>query len=122
MQTETEWRPNMSPAFLPTIELTGDIALAIRTGNLKLRTGQWVSHPAGLKGQFLAARDGKLYISWHDRQAEGFNGRTQRFARAVWHQKRKYDPITAIAQAPRSLSFDMVKDWFRTRFVRRQPA
>lgn len=120
MQTETVVK--LSPSFLPTINLTGDITQAIREGGLKLRTGQWVSHPAGLKGQFLAVRNGQIFVAWNDRQEEDFTGRTQRFARAVWHHKRKYDPVTAITQAPRSLSFDMVKDWFRTRFTRRATA
>lgn len=102
--------------FLPTIRLSGSVLTAVEAGTLKLRTGQWVTDGAR-KGQFICARNGVAFVSWlaetpRKREVEGFDGRTQRFCRAVWHQKRKtVGPMQAVLGAPRSLTLWDVKEW-----------
>ena len=118
MQTDTTVAaPRMAAQFLPTVRLTADIEAAIQAGTLKLRTGQWVEDTTGsVRGQFIRASRYTTYVSWLHSEEE-FNQRTQRFCRAVWHARRKSaDPVYAVVSAPRSLSFDVIKDWFRTHF------
>lgn len=105
----------LSPVFLPTIDLTPDIEAAIKANALPVRTGQWVRNRFGTKGQFLAAENGNMYVSWAGLN-DGFEGRTQRFARANWHRKNKHDAVTAVTKAPSSVSMNTLKGWFKKKF------
>ncbi|EEE42842.1 hypothetical protein [Roseibium alexandrii] len=104
----------MNHKFLPTITLDLATLEAIKSGELEIRPGQWCEMPlTRRKGQFISVRDGIAYFSWTD-QKQSFEDRTQRFCRAIWHQRRKAaGPVTAVQKAPASLQFDTVRDWFK---------
>lgn len=103
----------MNHKFLPTITLDWTTLEAIKAGTLEIRPGQWVRTLTDRKGQFIAVRDGIAYFSWTDGQ-QSFDERTQRFCRAIWHQRRKcVGPVTAVQKAPSSLTFATVRDWFK---------
>ena len=115
--------PKMSPVFLPTVELTNEMITSILHGWVVLRRGQWVRKNDCL-GQYIHHRNGVLYVSWvAQHRNERFAERTQRFARAVWHHVRKdVSPELAVNGAPSSLSFKVLREWFRRRYpvVRRK--
>lgn len=100
----------LSPVFLPTVTITPEIVAALREGTLTLRPGQWVRWE-GRKGQFLRCVNGVVYVSWLC-PGEGFEERTQRMARAIWHGRYRHDMRT-IGRAPRS-----VGNWTLGEFVR----
>ena len=107
----------MNHKFLPTVTLTPSVRAAVEAGTLDLRPGQWVRDPlSGRKGQVIHIRNRTLYVSWTER-GEDFDARTQRFCRAVWHQRRKCrGPVTAVLGAPRSVNLQDIKGWFAKRF------
>lgn len=106
----------MSAVFVPTVNLEAPgVRVALEAGTLVLRPGQWVADGRGHKGQYLTTRKGVTYVSWAGK-GDGFDERTQRFCRANWHQniKAKVDPVSIVTRAPRSLTFDSLREWFRT--------
>ena len=109
--------PKLSPVFLPTVELTDAMVTSIVNGGVVLRRGQWV-RKNGCLGQYIHHRNGVLYVSWvAQHRGERFAERTQRFARAVWHQVRKdVSPEMAVNGAPSSLSFEELREWFHRRY------
>jgi hypothetical protein len=69
----------------------GQVAVGdlVASGDLELRTGQWVTLGAGVNGQFVFTRNGIVYVSWAGK-GDGFHGRTSRFVRAVdWHKPNR---------------------------------
>jgi hypothetical protein len=111
----------LSQVFLPTVELDGKTFTSVATGELPMRTGQWVKLNGSQKGQFIVAKNGTVYVSYAGK-GDGFDGRTQRFARSVWHQKRKTAGVVpAVLGAPRSMTLPPVKDAVRNLY-RRVPA
>ncbi len=106
----------MNAVFVPTIDLSSrGVQAALAADTLILRPGQWVTDGRGHKGQYLTTRKGVTYVAWAGK-GERFNERTQRFCRANWHQnvKAKVDPVSIVTRAPRSLTFDSLRKWFRT--------
>ena len=106
----------MTAVFVPTVNLEAPgVRDALEAGTLVLRPGQWVSDGRGPKGQYLTTRKGVTYVSWAGK-GEQFDERTQRFCRANWHQniKAKCNPVAIVNRAPRSLTFNTLREWFRT--------
>lgn len=109
----------LSPVFVPAINIADPaIHEAISNGTLPVRRGQWVKFN-GAKGQFLRAHGGVIWCSWCGK--DSFQERTNRFARAVWHNKRKHsdDPVEVVAGAHKSVDGNVVVDWFKKKFARK---
>ena len=114
----------MSAVFVPTVNLEAPgVRDALEAGTLVLRPGQWVTDGRGPKGQYLTTRKGVTYVSWAGK-GEQFDERTQRFCRANWHQniKVKCNPVAIVNRAPRSLTFNTLREWFRTLEVKMRSA
>lgn len=107
----------LSSVFLPTINLDNPAVLgAVQAEGLPVRVGQWVQLN-GRRGQFLTARNSTVYVAWNAPN-QTFEERTQRFARAVWHQSKKDMPATtAVLKAPRTLTLQQVKEFFARQFA-----
>lgn len=105
----------MRAIFTPTILLDTTLIEGLKAGTTSLRTGQWVRDRNGRKGQFIAASERVVAVSWVN-EGEDFQDRTQRFARAVWHRLHKHEPVAAVLHAPASVSLDRLKEHFRTTF------
>ena len=100
----------LASKYLPTINLDNGTYLAVVTGNLPIRTGQWIKvRSTGVRGQYITHHDGTIYAACAGKQ-DGFHGRTQRFCRAVWHHNKKgISPAVAVLAAPTSLSLSALK-------------
>ncbi|WP_029009564.1 hypothetical protein [Azospirillum halopraeferens] len=68
--------------YLPTIDITPQIALLLRHGALRLQPGQWVSGEKG-RGRYLRTdpRTGVTYVSWV-RPGDDWQSAAGRFRRA----------------------------------------
>jgi hypothetical protein len=90
--------------FQRMMTLDGAAMLALKAGTLKALPGQWFRKPDGSKAQYVGTRtDGAVAFS-EAGKGDGFKGRTQRFARARWHQaKRHGDVVTMVRTAPTSV-------------------
>lgn len=107
----------MNTRFSRTVILTAAVQKALKEGRMTLQPGQWVEDVAGRKGQYIATRNGTVFVSWADREGETFDDRTQRFCRAIWHQRRKCrGPVSAILGAPASLSLKAIQDFVGKRY------
>ena len=80
----------LSPGFLPIINLSSALVEAITRGDFPIRAGQWVKLNKR-RGQVINVRDKILYVSWSSRPGETFDGRTQRFHRAVRHHHQGHN-------------------------------
>lgn len=91
--------------FNSAIRMTSSTADQIAAGVLKVNAGQWFIRQDGTKTQYVGVRGGSITNFSDAGQGDGFEGRTQRFARARWHlAKRHGDVQTLVQTAPSSVS------------------
>lgn len=90
--------------FAPMMLLTDATRDGLVAGTVKANPGQWFKRPDGTKTQFVALRtDGVLMFS-DAGQGDGFDGRTQRFARARWHSANRHGGVAKLVKtAPSSV-------------------
>ena len=74
--------------YLPTVELTSEIQIALSAGTLNFQRGQWVSLN-GVKGRFLGVtRYGEVRILFRFIK-ESFNSFNLRFKKSLFHKVSK---------------------------------
>jgi hypothetical protein len=102
--------------FRPTLPLT--------TANAAdAQPGQWFRRPDGTLTQYVGMRETRTgvvvpHFSDAGQTGEGFEGRTQRFARARWHLAHRHGGLVELVKrAPRS-----VDDALLGRFARQSVA
>lgn len=98
--------------------------LALSTANAAdAQPGQWFRRPDGTLTQYVGMRETRAgvvapHFSDAGKTGEGFEGRTQRFARARWHLAHRHgELVELIKRAPRS-----VDDGLLGRFARQAVA
>lgn len=99
--------------FHPTVTMTPELIQAVKAGTFKLREGQYIADPRKGTGRFVAARDGKIYVSWN--KGEPMEEYTQRFARARHAQRQFKDAKDVVMTAPKTQPLSRIKNWIAQR-------